>query len=524
MAITPPRHAAEKARLTAALSLLGVLVLSVAGFMAYQLFAVHASGPLANVPHDIGVIVGPEKDLIGLSDGSYAFDVNRPNGSGILKRQAADTLRKGDRSGALALWHAQLIKDTNDAEALIYQEDQLIIASGKPYVTLVVGTTVTGSNASAISTGHDVLQGAYVAQKEYNDKVRTSGGSLLRLLVANSGSDPDMATDVAQQIVQARQAAKIIGVMGWTFSAQTINAMKLFADAGLPMVAPTASTDDLTGFSRFFFRVAPANKTQAIAGAQYMEHQMHVRRVALFVDPNNSYSKSLANDFIAQFVSDGNKIIDVEEYKVADTVTLPAHLDKALTTKPDAIYFAGYASDLATLLEQRPAINVMGGDGLYELGGYTGKARQGFIHLQFTAFAYPDVWGMEKLPPHPFFTLYGQDFDPLHQHANPYGFTRPTGDSMLAYDAMQALLKGYTNVLDAGATTVTPEELRQGLLKIYGNQGFQGVTGQISFSTNGDPVNKAIVILHVVNGGYIQVVDEHSVQGCFVLGQCKNIN
>ena len=42
------------------------------------------------------------------------------------------------------------------------------------------------------------------------------------------------------------------------------------------------------------------------------------RRVALFVDPNNSYSNSLAADFKQQFVADGNQIVDTENYTVGD--------------------------------------------------------------------------------------------------------------------------------------------------------------------------------------------------------------
>ncbi len=523
MSFLSPRGQRQITCLTVLLSGLGMLVLATAGVIAYPLFVPAAKPQAKAAPSSTTYVIRePNNDLIGVSDGDYAFDTNRSGGD--LKSQAAERLQKGDKPGALSLWREELAKNTNDAEALIYQEDQLVLASGKPYITLVVGTILTDTSSGDMSTARDTLQGAYVAQKEHNDSLKPGAGKLLRLLIANSGSDPDYATSVAQQIVQiARKDTTIIGVMGWPYSAQTLNAAKVLSAANIPLVSSTASSDDLTGFSPFFFRVAPSNKTQAIAGAEYIERQLGARRVAVFVDPNNTYSRSLSNDFTTRFINDGNKIIDTEEYKVGDTEAFPSLLQKALRTNPDLIYFAGYASDLAKLLELQPDLQVMGGDALYELGGYSSAARRGFTHLHFTAFAYPDEWGIEGQTAPSFFTLYVQDFDPLHQHLNQYGFSRPASDVMLSYDAMQALLKGCTNALSSGRTSLTPQTLQQGLTKINGDQAIQGVTGQISFGSNGDPVNKAIVVLHVVSG-FIQVVDDHGIQGCFLLGTCKNTN
>ena len=139
---------------------------------------------------------------------TYAFDTGTDRADASLKSQAAPKFAQGDKVGATSLWNQAVGKngiDTSDAEALIYLEDQRVLASGSPYITLVVGTMLTG-DAGTISTGRDDLQGAYVAQKEYNDGVKLSGGRLVRLLVANAGSKSDYVTEVAGQIVQAAEA------------------------------------------------------------------------------------------------------------------------------------------------------------------------------------------------------------------------------------------------------------------------------------------------------------------------------
>jgi ABC-type branched-subunit amino acid transport system substrate-binding protein len=342
------------------------------------------------------------------------------------------------------------------------------------------------------------------------------------LLVANSGNVTANVTQVAQQIVTLAQSDKtFVGVMGWPFSSRSVLAMKIFGVAHIPVVSQTASSDTLTRISPYFFRVAPANKIQGITGAKYAEQVLHAHTAALFMDPTDPYSQSLGQDFTTQFERDGNKIIVNEQYKVGKPATLPGLLQDALSHRPDLIYFSGYANDISTLLTNLPSGNlpVMGGDALYELGGYPSSARAGFSHLHFTAFAYPDEWevlGLTSQKP-AFFSEYPAAFDPNRIHVgSPYGYTRAGNDVILSYDAMLALLHGCNIALAAGSQKVTPEDLRRGLSGITGTKAFQGVSGRIEFGSDGDPVDKSIVMLFVDPNGFIKM--EPAARGRFLLG------
>ena len=497
-----------------------LIVILVAALLTFSFVRGFTSTPMG-----IGIIDKPNNEQIGLSDGAYVFDIGTDRVDGPLKVQAAAKFAQGDRVGAMSLWKQAIRSDTSDAEALIYLEDQRILASGSPYITLVVATTLTGSQNN-ISTGRDDLQGAYVAQKEYNKNLKLSGGRQVRLLIANAGSNSDYVTEVAGQIVQAaKQDATIIGVMGWSFSAYAQTAIPILASVHIPIVSSAASADSLSGISPYFFRVVPSNQSQAIAGAKYAEQELHAKRVALFVDPNNSYTKSLAVDFKQQFVNDGNQIVDAEAYTVGDKAALPALLQSALNSNPDLIYFAGYADDLAVLLvnfpTSQPNLQVLGGDGLYEPSAYPSSAKPGFSRLHFTAFTYPDEWNILGKSEPLFFSEYRSDFNPAgaDHSANPYGFTRADDSAVLSYDAMYALLQGCQNVLDA-KNTLTADSLQHGLAQITGAKAIQGVSGQISFGHNGDPIDKAIVILYVDQDGHIHLLEKDGIQGCFLVGQC----
>lgn len=460
---------------------------------------------------------------IGISDGSFAFDTNRKDGT--FKAQAAERFRQGDKAAAVSLWNAAVGQDTNDAEALIYLEDQRVV--NLPHITLVVATALSG-DSDTVGVGRDDLQGAYIAQKEWNDGAKLPGGTNVRLLIASAGSQDTYATRVAQQIVQLAQSdTTFMGVMGWPYSTYSFNAIQVLNSARIPMVSQTASSDSLTGISPYFFRVAPTNQSQGIAGARYAEQTLHARNVALFVDNTDLYSQSLAQDFSQQFTAGGGTIVATETYTIGKPDTLTGTLQDAVSHHPDLIYFSGYASDVGVLLTDMlssgtPAsLQILGGDALYDLSGYPSSARPALDRLHFTTFFYPDEWavqGLDSSPKKPtFFVEYPAAFDPHRQHqGSPYGYTRPTNDAALSYDALIVLLKAYTLAVTAGKTTVTPQDIQQGLAQISGANAVQGVSGQISFDARGNAVEKAVVILYFDSEGRVHM--EPQVQGKFLVG------
>lgn len=342
----------------------GVLLLAIILGGAFTAFRYLHNTPVGGNPSvsgkqnsGIGVSkVGNEN--IGISDGTFAFDSDRPDGA--LKAQAAQQLKQNSNntSTVISLLSQAIAQDSNDAEALIYLEDLRVVNSGSSYVTVVVGTMLSGSPAT-VGVGRDSLQGAYVAQKEFNDGSKLHDGVQVRLLIASTGSQTAYTKQVAQQIVQLAQSDKtVVGVMGMPFSSRSVQAIQVLGKAHIPMISQSSSSDLLTRSSPYFFRVVPSNKSQGIAGAHYAEQTLHAKAVALFYDPTDPYSQSLANDFSQQFRADGNSIVAQETYTVGKPDTLPARLQDALSHNPDMIYFSGYASDVSPVLINLPAGNL----------------------------------------------------------------------------------------------------------------------------------------------------------------------
>jgi len=371
-----------------------------------------------------------------------------------------------------------------------------------------------------------ITREAHLPSLANNADLQLPGGVQLHLLIASAGHNEMYTTTVALQIVQAAEADKtIVGMMGWFGNKSTADAIKVLAAAHIPLVSPTASADLLTGISPYFFRVIASNKRQVFVAVEYAEHTLHGTQAALFVDPADAYSQELATDFEQQFVADGNKIVATENYAVGHPEMLHGLLSDALNHNPNLLYFAGYAADAGALMTDLPItgpfahLQVMGADQLF--GHYPSSARAELYRLYFTVFITGSMWeflGLTSKKP-TFFAEYPRDFDPLGQHkGNPFGYTRADDGVMLSYDATLALLAGSKIALaslPAGKKLFSPSALQQALTQITGSQAIQGVSGQISFGSDGNVVNKAIVLVKFDTRGNARI---DSVQGSFLLG------
>jgi len=265
------------------------------------------------------------------------------------------------------------------------------------------------------------------------------------------------------------------------------------------------------------FRIVPSNREQGKIGAQYASAVLKAKKVALFYDTGDPYSKGLAQGFKNQFINDGNRIVYQAEFTIGQSDTLYDYTHAALTVDPDLIYFASKSLDVnilrnslkkvpTTQFPKASTLPIMGGDAFYQLGGYNSETFKELSNFYFTAYAYPDEWNaLRKPPPYPFFQDYANAFDPGHKHPGIYSYSRAHSEAILSYDAMQVLLDASRKVLLASRkTSMRGIELRSVLLQTSPDQPFAGMSGRIAFKPNGDPEDKVIIVLQV-DKGHIQL-------------------
>jgi ABC-type branched-subunit amino acid transport system substrate-binding protein len=464
-------------------------------------------------------------ELLGINDGSLVpFLLGKDKQEIAFKQQAAVQTKQGHSSQAISLWEDALKRTNNDPEAWIYLENELVLLSASPYRTLVVGTNMFDASGADQSG----LQGVYVAQHEFNT---ANHGFRIRILIANSGTDINNVTAVAQQIAHlAQQDKTIVGVISWQTSAESFTALQTLSAAHIPLIAPTASSDTLSNASPFFFRIVPPNRFQGRATALFAEQSLHVQKVVVFVDNHDPYSQNLAQDFEKQFRQDKGVVLKEESFTTDQTSKIGNLIQDALATHPDALYFTGREpSDVTNFQDALPTTGpfahtlALAGDAGYVIH------KAGYGRWYFASFAFPNE--LENLtgnssPPAPFYQDYSDDFnqDGL-KPAGYYGYTRPDDNAMLSYDvtsvflaAMQmAIGSNKIAVTPAGLQSLTPDMLAHTLPDVV----LQGVSGLIKFDTAHDPVDKAFVFLAASPDGYTYMKDW---QGCFTQDLCHNIS
>mgnify|MGYP000302359181 CR=1 FL=1 len=93
--------------------------------------------------------------------------------------------------------------------------------------------------------GKDEQYGAQLALDDANAKGVVLGGQKVRfeLMPEDDQADPKQGTIVAQKLVDA----KVAGVIGHLNSGTTIPASKIYFDAGIPQISPSATNPSTTG-------------------------------------------------------------------------------------------------------------------------------------------------------------------------------------------------------------------------------------------------------------------------------------
>src|SRR5258706_14165951 len=124
-----------------------------------------------------------------------------------------------------------------------------------PEVVVKIGqvSPLTGPQAHL---GKDNDNGARLAAEEMNAKGVMIGGAKVRFEIVSEDdqADPKTGTIVAQKLVDT----KVAGVIGHLNSGTTIPASKIYSDAGIPQISPSATAVAVTrqGYKTIFRTMA----------------------------------------------------------------------------------------------------------------------------------------------------------------------------------------------------------------------------------------------------------------------------
>ncbi|MCP2090482.1 UNVERIFIED_ORG: branched-chain amino acid transport system substrate-binding protein [Paraburkholderia sediminicola] len=348
------------------------------------------------------------------------------------------------------------------------------VARADELVKIGEAAPVTGP---ASYLGKDTENGARLAIEEINQTGLVIGGKKVTLVfdAQDDAGDPRQATQVAQKLVDD----KVVAVVGHMQSGSTIPASKIYSDAGIAQVSPSATNPAYTqqGF-RTAYRVVATDAQQGPTLADYAAKTLKVKTVAI-VDDSTAYGQGLAVEFEKQAKANGITVLS-HDASTDKAVDFRAILTKIKGEKPDAIMYGGLDGTGGPFAKQAKQLGmtmkVLAGDGLCadDLAKLAGDAADNVICSIAGA-------PLLKMSGGPAF---------VERYKKRFGYA-PVLNSPFAYDAVGV-------IIDAMKRAQSTEPAK--ILAAMPATDHQGVLGETQFDAKGDLKHGVISLYKYVGG------------------------
>ncbi|OJV64320.1 MAG: amino acid-binding protein [Clostridiales bacterium 38-18] len=319
--------------------------------------------------------------------------------------------------------------------------------------------------------GTAVAEGAKLAAKEINAAGGVNGATI-DIIAYDSKGDKTEAVNAYNRL---RDQDGIKGLIGGTFSGETLAIKEIAVGDNMPVLTPTATHSDVTLNAPNVFRACYTDPYQGATAAKFATEQLGAKTAAVLYNIEDAYSDGLANAFNTKFAELGT-ITDFEGYTTKDA-DFKAVLTKIADKDPDVIFLPDYTAKVGVILSQIKELGIdviaIGGDGWDGIEADYADVAEG--HYFANHYAKTDSAQIV------------QDF--IAAYEKEYGKT-PSALAALGYDSTYIMAQAMEK-----AKSTEAQKVVDALAKTDGDY----VTGHITFDANGDPV-KSISIIQIVNG------------------------
>jgi len=246
-----------------------------------------------------------------------------------------------------------------------------------PDLMVRIGHVAPTSGAIA-HLGRDNEMGALLAIEELNARGVQVGGRRARfeLVTRDDAGDPKTGVAAAEQLV----AAGVSAVVGHLHSGTSIPAAKVYAQANIAQVSPSATNPRFTNLGYpTTFRMVVNDQILGRALGRLAVQTFNGARIAI-VDDRTAYGTGIADEFEQGVKAAGGTIV-AREYTNDKATDFSSILTSFRQKQPDLVFVGGMDAVAGLLLRQMRGIGMtpqlMGGDGICsgELPKLTGDQR-----------------------------------------------------------------------------------------------------------------------------------------------------
>jgi branched-chain amino acid transport system substrate-binding protein len=323
--------------------------------------------------------------------------------------------------------------------------------------------------------GKDNENGARMAIDELNAKGVMIGGKKAKfeLLAEDDAGDPKQGTAVAQKLVDS----KVNGVVGHLNSGTSIPASKIYSDAGIPQISPSATNPKFTrnGYKTTFRVVADDVHLGGTLG-RYAVKELKGKSIAV-IDDRTAYGQGVAEEFTKAVKASGGAIAETQ-FTTDKSTDFTAILTAVKSKNPDVVFFGGMDAVAGPMIRQMKQLGInakfMGGDGICS-GELPKLAAGAMADGQVVCAEAGGVEGTQKAGMDKFRADFKKKFNADVQIYAPY-----------VYDAVNVMVAAMVKAGSADPAKYLPV--------LAATDGYKGVTGTIAFDNKGDVKNGALTL------------------------------
>lgn len=194
------------------------------------------------------------------------------------------------------------------------------------------------------------------AAKLVIDAKNASGGingKQIEMLIEDDVCKPEISTNTATKLV----SDKVDVVLGHICSGATKAAMPIYTDAGILVMSPSATSDELTlsgNYPNFFRTIAP-NAAQSPAMVDFAVDKLGFKKIAVIHDKGD-YGKPLAEGAKAYIEKTGKGEVVLFEGITPGAMDYSAIVQKIKRSGAEVVVFGGYhpeASKIVTIMKKK---------------------------------------------------------------------------------------------------------------------------------------------------------------------------
>lgn len=270
---------------------------------------------------------------------------------------------------------------------------------------------------------------------------------------------------------------KVNAFVGGVVSSVSLAVAPIANEERIPMITPTGTHLGITPDYDNVFRACFIDPYQGVLAGQFAVENLQAKKVAILYNVGVDYSVGLAEEFKKVVEASGVEVVNNEGYNDEDK-DFGALASKLKASNPDMVFLPDYYNKVGIIVGQLRAAGVnaavLGGDGWDGVLTNYAKEVEGCYYL--THFSVSDE--SEKVQA--FVKAYREKYN-----------VDPSSFAALGYDAGLIMAEAIKN-----AKSTSREDITGALKEIV----FEGVTGTIQFDQDGNPKNKDVTVIKVVDG------------------------